>query len=448
MEPARRSAFPEMGRPPTPESAPASCESEDVTTPGCTPGSEVRRFRGSDSRRALRPGGVQQASSGSLSEETLVRLWAGQRFPASALVTTAGVPLRVLHPGRRGRGAGPDFRDAIIAPPSGALLRGDVELHRRTSDFRAHGHATDGRYDRVVLHVVFEEDGAGETALACGRSVPVVALAAWTRKRAGELSRWLATPPLWREPCRDAIARLGQDDVLRVLDEHGDARLARREAALAHEITTQGAGAALYRALLDALGYGGARELMSSLAAALPWPLLREALVSVQPRERVALAEALLLQGAAGELDGPLRPANHPARRLAGLARLLARHWPLEEVTAEGAPRELVAAWSAAGGRDGSALIGRARAIELLVNAVLPWRAACCESAGDPEGASVARATFVALPRPARYGNLSFLEANLGADGRLAINARRQQGLLALYKDECTQGGCGRCALS
>lgn len=390
----------------------------------------------------------ERRATSDLSEDVLVRLWAGQRFPASALVTTAGVPLRVLHPGRRGRGAGPDFRDAIIAPPSGALLRGDVELHRRASDFRAHGHATDGRYNSVVLHVVFEDDGAGETALPCGRTVPVVALAEWTRKRAGELSRWLATPPLWREPCRDAIARLGQDDVLRVLDEHGDARFARREAALAREVETQGAGAALYRALLDGLGYGGARELMVSLSLTLPWPALRDAMAAVDARERAALAEVLLLQGAAGELDGPVRPANHPARRLGGLARLLARHWPLDDVTAAGPPRELIAAWSAGGGADERALIGRARAIELLVNAVLPWRAACCERMEDGDGASLARATFVALPRPARYGNLTFLENNLRAAGRLPIDARRQQGLLALYKDECTQGGCGRCALS
>ena len=64
-----------------------------------------------------------------LSEATLSRLWAGQRFPASALVTRQGAPLRVLRPGRRGRGPGPDYRDALIAAPSGRLPRGDVALH-------------------------------------------------------------------------------------------------------------------------------------------------------------------------------------------------------------------------------------------------------------------------------------------------------------------------------
>ena len=105
-------------------------------------------------------------------EATLAQLWAGQRFPASALVTRQGMPLRVLHPGWPGRGAGPDFRDAIIATPSDRLLRGDVELHVRASDFRAHGHHTDPRYNGVVLHLVFEDDAAADTRLASGRRVP------------------------------------------------------------------------------------------------------------------------------------------------------------------------------------------------------------------------------------------------------------------------------------
>src|SRR3990170_4688636 len=148
-----------------------------------------------------------------LTEAMLARLWAGQRFPAAALVTGEGVRLRVLHPGLPGRGAGPDFRDAIIAAP-GRLLRGDVELHQRSSDFRAHGHHRDPRYDRLVLHVVFADDTTEATRVSAGaKRVPVVSLASWLEARARELAGWLASPSLWREPCHDAIARLGNKRV-------------------------------------------------------------------------------------------------------------------------------------------------------------------------------------------------------------------------------------------
>jgi hypothetical protein len=401
----------------------------------------------------LAPGSAQTRAPGDsvpLTEEILARLWAGQRFPASALVTASGVALRVLHPGRRGRGAGPDFRDAVIAPPSGRLLRGDVELHVRAVDFRGHGHDSDHNYDRVVLHVVFEDGGAAETLLASGRRVPVVALSSWVRRRAQELSGWLASPPLWREPCADAIARLGRDGVLCELAALGDARFDGRVAVLSAEIATHGAGGALYHALLDALGYGGGRALMAHVAHALTWPRLEAALAAAPPADRARVAEALLLEAVSGGFDVHVRPANHPSRRLAGLAVLLARHWPLEDAGPDGDPRELIAAWTAGpptGGR--VAAVGRSRAIELLANAVLPWRAARCEAFGDGEGARAARAAFAALPAPARYGKLAFLEANLSLDERpLKLDARSQQGLLALYKTECTQGGCGRCVLS
>jgi hypothetical protein len=438
----------------------------------------------------------EQPATGNLTEAVLVRLWAGQRFPAAALVTRRGAPVRVVHPGFPGRGAGPDFRDAIVAPASGALLRGDVELHVRASDFAVHGHGGDARYNNVVLHVVFEDDRREDTLLASGRRALVVALGDWVRRRAEELAAWLAGPGLWREPCHDALARLGEGGVLDLLADLGEARFGERQQALAGEIARLGAGETLYRALLDGLSYGGLRGAFAGLAEALPWRELAVRVEVAPERERTPVAEALLL-GAAGLLpeDGPrdpheeilsthwpaaglaagpllppaaaARPANHPARRLAGLAQLAARHWH-----AVGDPARLLdapdtaaltAAWTVpardywrrflAPGRPAAkppgALVGRGRAIELLTNAVLPWAAAAGNARGSPETAARARDLYATLPRPARYGVLSFLENNLRAAGRpLPLDARRQQGLLALHKAECSRGGCGRCALS
>jgi hypothetical protein len=381
-----------------------------------------------------------------LTEALLFRLWAGQRFPENALVTAQGAPLRVLQPGRPGRGAGPDFRDAIIAPPSGPLLRGDVELHVRAADFAAHGHASDARYNRVVLHVVFDGGGRSETRLASGRRVPVVPLLPWLARRARELEGWLERPTLWREPCHDAVARLGQEQLLAFLNDLGDERFRAREEVLAGQIESRGPGEALYRSLLEGLSYGGDRRL-PEIAAALPYRMLASRLEAAAGREREGLAARLLCSALPPDVPrSGGRPANRPERRLAGLARLLARHHPLDGAgsgTAGSAPRELVASWSA------PPHIGRSRAVELLTNAVLPWAAAHAERLGLRDEAGGARAAFAALPAPSRYGVLAFLEANLrDGDDRLRLNARRQQGLLALYKSECSTGGCGRCQLS
>jgi hypothetical protein len=380
-------------------------------------------------------------------EAVLHDLWAGQRFPEAALVTRQGVPVRVLHRGRRGRGPGPDFRGAVIAGPSGLALRGDVEIHVRSSEFRAHGHDRDPAYDEVILHIVFEDDTGADTALHCGREVPVIALAPWVARRAGEIERWLARPALWVEPCVDAPERLGPDELGSALDAMGDARFERRAAALREAAERDGPEQALYAAYLEVLGYGGDRDAMRALASRLPW---REALRR-SSGERSAL-EALLAaayRGAApGVPPGPARPQNHPARRLAGLAALLAHAGGPAALAASAAqatrPERAIAAFIARPPGDGPALIGRSRAIELLVNAALPFLA----GAGEGALAGGARSLYRALPRPGRYGTLAFLEAQLRRPGAPPLTARRQQGMLALHREWCVAGGCGRCPLS
>ena len=91
------------------------------------------------------------------------------------------------------------------------------------------------------------------------------------------------------------------------------------------------------------------------------------------------------------------------------------------------------------------AFVGRSRALEILVNVVLPAAAA----SDDEALAAKARALYAKLPRPAAYGVTKFIENALASEGiRVPVNARRAQGLLALHRDWCTQNGCGRCPLS
>ena len=170
-----------------------------------------------------------------LSEADLAYLWEGQRFPPEALSTHLGAPLRVVYRGRSQRGPGPDFRDAIIATGS-ALLSGDIELHVHASDFRRHGHHLDPAYDAVILHVIFWDDEGEETVLHDGRRVPVLALARWVARRAGEIQAWLERPALWEEPCRSALERLGQAEAGRALDKLGDLRLTQKADAFSKSI--------------------------------------------------------------------------------------------------------------------------------------------------------------------------------------------------------------------
>jgi hypothetical protein len=451
-----------------------------------------------------------------LSEADLVRLWEGQRFPAGALVSREGLALRVAYRGRLAGGPGPDFRDAVIAA-GGQERRGDVELHVAASAFRQHGHHRDPAYDNLVLHVVFWDDEGGETRLACGRSVPTLALAPWVARRADELRRWLARPARWQEPCRTALARLGPAAVAALLEEAGDARFREKANAFAAAMAAVKEEEVLYRGLLEGLGYSRNRDPFRRLAEALPWQVLRRLLTAERPKGRVVAAEASLLATArflpmevsvdsyvaalqewwwaqsgrdtrqetqnTGSVRVPCpasrvstflpweltgRPQNHPARRLAGAARLLMRH--VDEGLLAGllaaineGPAALAGALKVTGdgywrdhydltsgpARLPAGLIGPGRAGELAVNIVLPFALAWAESHGDEALAEAALTVYRHHPRTSSYGQLRSLSAALG--GRATAGARRQQGMLYLFRRYCRQGGCadgGGCPLS
>jgi uncharacterized protein DUF2851 len=408
----------------------------------------------------------------SLDERQLSLLWRGQRFPAAALVTRAGVPVQVIFQGRAGRGPGPDFRGALIAGPSGLPLRGDVELHVRASSFRAHGHDRDPAYANIILHVVFDDDDGADTRLPGGGVAPVVALAPWVDRRAGELARWLERPVLWREPCHDAVTRLGIDGVVAALEAEGDRRFEGRTARMAQDIAASGIEQTLYERLLEALGYGGNAPPMLSLARLFPWRALSERAAraphasltteslllgsaGLLPSQRahsgalaphVAALEAEFARARLPSLDPGawklwgVRPTNAPARRIAAAASLLstiAVPSALLQLVSAAAMSEAVAPFTAlrasgywlhhhdpcaGASRMPAAYVGRSRALEILLNVVLPAAAA----SGEPGIAELARQLYARLPRPAVYGVTRYLEQALASeDGRIAVNAPR-----------------------
>jgi hypothetical protein len=156
-----------------------------------------------------------------------------------------------------------------------------------------------------------------------------------------------------------------------------------------------------------------------------------------------ALAASAELKFAAREIvlrRAGLRPLAAPARRLEAAGRLAARLWA--EPAAPGWPALLAATprpsdLQVAG-------VGRALAIELVVNAVLPVALASGRWTEDRAAAALA-----SLPSPATYGRLRRLEGWLGPGGAAPFTgAGALQGALLLHADYCSRGRCGRCPLS
>ncbi len=395
------------------------------------------------------PGPVLPSAGPGITEADLAAIWEAKRFPPGSLTTSEGRPVEVLSPGWRRGVAGPDYRDAVVAV-RGQRFLGDVELHVRASSFRQHGHHLDRACNGLVLHVVFLDDCAGESRIASGRLVPVAAFAPWVLRRSDDIAAWLARPALWREPCEDSHTRLGADAIRDTLREAGRQRFLARASSLAEEIRELGPENALWAAVMEALGYGCDRDGFRRLALDLPPARLRAAAALAVPRDRSTALEAELVSAARGLFGRALatRPANRPERRLAGAAALFMACDGYPVVRARRALNSTALAaradWSVAAPSGGeAALVGAARAGEVVVTAVLPFLAA----QGEEERAL---ALAAALPPTPAYGKTRFLERNLGGGGRRRTvrNVLEQQGLLALHTRWCSRGRCGACPLS
>ena len=95
-------------------------------------------------------------------EQLLHYVWKHKMFPLKPLTTTDGQPVEVIDSGLHNYDAGPDFFNAKIKIGS-TLWVGNVEIHDKASDWFAHGHEKDERYDNVILHVCGQLDAVATT---------------------------------------------------------------------------------------------------------------------------------------------------------------------------------------------------------------------------------------------------------------------------------------------
>jgi hypothetical protein len=295
-------------------------------------------------------------------EQDLQLFWERQQFRRDALLTEDSRALRVEFPGVRSVEGGPDFREARIRI-GGELRSGDVELHLTPSGWAAHGHDRDGAYAGVILHVVLRRDPFVEPP----RDLPLLVLEPYLQGGEAE-----AGPG-------------GEAD----LDALGEAWFEARRARLDRARERRRDDEVLYREILVALGYKHNKAAMSEVARRCPLGGLLG-----RPAGEI---EALLRAAAESLPPGMwrlrnVRPANHPWRRLSGMARFLAAAGTgglARGLEARGTTAEL-AAWL---DPDGTGQIGAGRARVVVLNVFVPfagrevWRRAAEEPAPAGPGA-------------------------------------------------------------
>lgn len=445
----------------------------------------MNQSRPNDSARASDPEPIPP-----ITEKQLAHLWQRRAARHRAFHTETGARVRVLYPGRPGVTAGPDFRNALLLVEGQGLVQGDVEVHLRQQDWRSHGHHHDPNYNGVVLHVALESHPVPSRTDG-GGSPPLVNLTDLLADAPADDDNGDAVrSQLWQSLAQHGYRRPERaEQMAALLNRAGDERFLSHSSRFRMLMSAQPPEQTLWESICDALGYRHNRHPFLMLATAAPIAVLSAAARQLPDNQREPALTLWLLR-LAGFENGPVpaglgppldskawrlfrvRPPNHPRRRILGAAALLARFCQsgltagLQKAAAPGdpktltkmltvpanegkpAPREQAPSEPAPIGTgraqvdDGQASdgkpapIGAARAQDIAVNVVLPFLHAHRTQAGD-----YARAERM-LELYRRYGPLSDNEITreLAAAlqeptwGRIANNARRQQGLIHLQR--------------
>lgn len=347
-------------------------------------------------------------------EARIHEVWALQQLQPGDWRTTRGDTLQVLDCGTFNRGAGPDFRDAVLRV-NGEKRVGDIELHLYREDWWRHGHDGDPRYDRVLLHGVLFPGGMPRPIRTAAGSEPYEwVLAPWLREDLESLSG--GEPGIFGErvpDLREWIAHCATEEVRLTLQVGADRRFDIKEGMAHALLQTHPLDEALHRLFLYYLGYPHDRR--SFLAVAEAYPLTAWLQPAVVEEIRRVFADSIHWNWG--------RPLNRPLLRLRQYQRLvasqpdgclqltgLARRWAGQ--TGDCAPREAAKVWL----REFAALMGAQLPGSLLnrlwIDAVLPLLTA----AGLLPAALAAARWFHAPCGPMPNGLREVLQILQGAD--------------------------------
>ncbi len=389
-------------------------------------------------------------------ERLLARLWQ-TRAQRRSLSTADGRRVRVLYPGRRNGGPGPDFRDAMMQIDGAPPQRGDVEVHLTDSGWREHGHHEDPNYNNVMLHVVMTRKSKGATERQDGKEVPVTSLAA----EGGEAEAPLELPLLreWKS--------LEKADLVLVIEEASERRFRRRSNGYLERLPEEDADELLYQGVMESLGYSRNRSAFLKLARLAPWRRICQTGGGLSGAQRASEVRRVLTitagleegeKAAQTESRGEdmdrsewrfagVRPGNQPLTRIGGAAVLAARFLDtgpvsgLRPAVTGDSLGPLVRALTVNEG--GRTLIGKSRALDMAVNHVLPFFHAWGVLVGDGSLAEDALRLYWRAPRLAENEMTREMASLLEVEGRLFKGAVAQQGLIQMYREMLADGAGG-----
>ena len=446
-------------------------------------------------------------------DEALVqKWWHEQHFFDTNMAAIDRRGIRVLKPGIWNHNEGPDFMHAEIEI-DGKLHVGDVEIHVRSSEWYTHKHHLNSRYNRVIVHaVLFNDDFNLRTRLQNGKRIPTVELLKWVAVDTGDLyddtknsttdgSCRITGKPLNIEILKGVFESLGRE---RFLEKTESMRLLRTRLDFEQ---------LLYESIMEALGYERNSKALRELAQHVPFadfdqksaleiqatllgvagllPSQREKLFPPEVTEdpNVVTLEELWRASAYAELPPRMtaarwsftgRPLNHPVRRIAAMSQLMHRcHGSLmmyflpiceKAVTADTQKllrtieKELCSLltleptdyWEmhsdfGTGGTRKAVLIGKGRAVDIIINKILPVAYIWAIEAESQKLQEAILQLYSVGSKSTGNRIINKVDEQIFTETQqmrhLKPTAKIEQGVIRLYKNYCADQLCDLCPI-
>ena len=227
-------------------------------------------------------------------EDLLQFIWQHRLLKPQALTTQSGKALSILDTGELNRHSGPDFSNGRIRLDD-LTLAGNIEIHKRSSDWLRHNHQNDAAYDHIILHVVYEHDKV--IPQNTDHSVEVLEIKSLIDEATLQRYQALAAAPS-KLACAAHLARVSDLHFIAWMERMTVERLENKTQRIQHYLESYRGDFAqsFYTLLMRNMGFNTNAEPFELLARHLPVAIL------FKHADRLPQLEALLL-GMAGCLD-------------------------------------------------------------------------------------------------------------------------------------------------
>ncbi|MEO8970606.1 MAG: DUF2851 family protein [Ktedonobacteraceae bacterium] len=379
--------------------------------------------------------------------------------PYTRIPLDNGKTCQLIYAGRNGSAAGPDIHDAVLYfHETGERRVGDIELHVRASDWYAHRHHTDARYNNVILHVVLVCDIATSVRRQDGTVIPMCSLNDISVSQSTHSAQVSIT---W--PCQTVMASMNDEERDKLLMRAGLLRFEQKAHAFVEQLHNQHAGSVQYSsqifsvydtclivALAEGLGYGRDRALFRAIGDYLlgitqhiPEPLGRTSEPAPLDAKRLHILRTLVQQWSVCGAWETMKQAicepgypqgDTPTMHAGCMVGVSPCGYPVHSLVSD--PLSAL--------RTIFADLGHARADILICNVVLPF--ACAVGLIENDALLVERSQrlFETYPQLSsnRITRAMQKQLQMAQEPR---GACRQQGLHYIYQQTCREKLCERC---